>query len=141
MAGADVLIRNTQPPFDSTGVRTGATGDFSLKLKPGVYLAQASGGDAKSPGWERLLVPDEPPFPKLRLVLTGLGSIHGVLKDARTEAPVENARIALTTHGNRAAVTRTGPTGNSALSRPPARMRCISKWRQATALPNQRISA
>lgn len=108
---AAVLIRNAQPPYDTALAQTDAFGVFTLRLKPGVYLAQALSVGQSSPGWQELVVTGEHNIVKCRLNLVGTGVITGKLLDAVSGNPVEGARITLVTNGNMAAVERTGPTG------------------------------
>ena len=111
VARAYVVIQNAQPPNDSAATRSDGLGNFSMRLKPGVYLCRAAVGQLRSAGWTRLTVTGDSPQPKMRLHVAGTGYIRGVIKDAVTGQPIPGARVAVDTLGNRAAVVRTGPTG------------------------------
>ena len=111
VATAGVVIRNAQPPHDTATTRTDALGVFSLRLKPGVYMCRAAGAGRQTAGWERLVLTGEGPPPRVNLYLSGTGVIQGSVKDAVTGEPVEEARIVLESHGNRAAILRTGAKG------------------------------
>lgn len=111
IANAPVLLRNAQPPYDTTLASSDARGKFSVRLKPGVYLYQAAGGTIQSSGWTKLLLNGEEPTVKVRVIAGGTGTVRGEVKDAKTGQPIAGARVSLTTNGNRAAVERTGPTG------------------------------
>ncbi len=108
---AAVLIQNAQPPHDTALVLSSLNGQFSLRLKPGVYLYQATGVGLRSPGWERLTVDGERNIEHLRVVVAGAGKIRGSVKDALSGEPIPDVRISLNTNGTRAAVARTGPNG------------------------------
>ncbi len=111
VAGATVVIRNAQPPHDTALTESDGLGHFSLRLKPGVYLCQAMGGGRLSPGWERLTVTGSPPQPRMRLLVTGTGTINGEVRDAVSGKPIAGARVSLVSNGNLADMARTGPTG------------------------------
>lgn len=111
IANAPVLLRNAQPPYDTTLASSDARGKFSVRLKPGVYLYQAAGGTIQSSGWTKLQLNGEEPTVKVRVIAGGTGTVRGEVKDAKTGHPIAGARVSLTTNGNRAAVERTGPTG------------------------------
>lgn len=111
VANAAVIIRNGQPPYDTVVTQSNGFGEFSIRLKPGMYLYQASSGESASPGWERLAVTGEPSPARLKVLLAGVGSIRGTVKDAVSGEPIAGARILADTNGNRAAIVYTGPTG------------------------------
>lgn len=111
VSGASIIIQNAQPPHDSALARSDLQGQFALRLKPGVYMARAESAAGQSPGWEEVVLTGENPSPRMRLMVAGTGVIRGKLQDAVTEKPVSGARIALESHGNRAAVVRTGDAG------------------------------
>lgn len=111
IANAPLLIRNAQPPHDTTLANSDSRGKFSVRLKPGVYLYQAAGTTLQSAGWTKLVLQGDEPTARVRVVVAGTGTIRGEVRDARTERPIAGARVSLTTNGNRAAVERTGPTG------------------------------
>jgi len=111
VSGASVVIQSAQPPHDSSLARTDGQGLFALRLKPGIYMARAVSAAGSSPGWQQVVLTGENPSPRMRLLVAGTGEIRGEIRDAKSGDPIEGARIALESHGNRAAVVRTGPTG------------------------------
>jgi len=112
VAQAAILMQNAQPPHDTALARSNLQGRFSIRLKPGVYLYQATGSGMRSPGWERLTVTGERPVEHVRLAVAGTAQIRGNVRDALTSAPIRDVRVSLTTNGAPAAVTRTGPKGD-----------------------------
>ena len=106
-----IIIRNAQPPHDTTTVLSDSFGRFSVRLKPGVYLYQAAGVGIMSPGWERLVVTGESPHPRMNLRVAGKGTIRGKINDAVTGNPIPDVRITLLANGNVAALTRTSASG------------------------------
>lgn len=111
MASVPVVLRNAQPPHDSTLTQSGLDGRFSVRLKPGVYLYQSAASTLQSSGWSKLVLDGEAGTAHVRVPVGGVGTIRGEVKDARTGQPIAGARVSLSTNGNRAAVERTGPTG------------------------------
>lgn len=111
IANVPVIIRNAQPPHDTTLTNSDARGKFSVRLKPGVYLYQSAAAQLVSSGWTKLVLEGENPMARARVAVGGIGTIRGEVRDAKTSQPIPGARISLTTNGNRAAVERTGPTG------------------------------
>lgn len=109
---ANVLVQNAQPPNDTATATSNLQGLFSLRLKPGVYLYQAQGAGMRSSGWERLIISGERPVEQLRLAMAGTGRIRGNVRDAISGNPVHGVRVSLTTNGTRAAIERTGPSGD-----------------------------
>lgn len=114
VSGATVVVQNAQPPHDSAITTTGGDGVFNMRLKPGVYLAEARSNLGRSAGWERITITGQEMTARARLMIAGSGQIRGSLKDAVSGKPIDGARIALETNGNRAGVVRTGPTGEFA---------------------------
>lgn len=112
VANAEVHIRNAAPPRDTTVTRTDTTGAFSARLKPGLYLYQASGAAFRSPGWQRLPVSGEVLTQEVTLYVGGLGAIKGKVMDARSGEALQGARIVLETLGAPAAIAHTGPGGD-----------------------------
>ncbi len=106
-----IIIRNAQPPHDTTTVLSDSFGRFSVRLKPGVYLYQAAGVGIMSPGWERLVVTGESPHPRMNLRVAGKGTIRGKVNDAVTGNPIPEVRITLMANGNVAALARTSASG------------------------------
>lgn len=111
IANAPLLLRNAQPPHDTTLTNSDSRGKFSVRLKPGVYLYQAAGAALQSAGWSKLVLQGDEPTARIRVVVAGTGTIRGEVRDAKTERPIVGARVSLSTNGIRAAVERTGPTG------------------------------
>lgn len=111
VANASIVVRSTVPPHDSIQTRTGATGEFALRLKPGTYLYQAASTAFRSPGWERLDISGERSQENVQLYVAGIGEIRGKVLDAISNQPVEGARFTLKSNGNTAAIVRTGPGG------------------------------
>jgi len=115
VARAAVIVRNTQPPYDTAVTQTGRVGAFAIRLKPGLYVYQAASAVMHSPGWERLDVPEQGRLPRLRLYVARIGQIRGKVCDAVSGDPIAGAAIGLSADGNIAAVTRTDATGEFAL--------------------------
>lgn len=111
VSGAAVILRSAQPPHDSAVARTDAFGVFNLRLKPGVYLAQATAAGQATPGWQRVTITGESLETSVHLGLAGTGTVRGVIADASTGLPIEGARIRLESAGNVAAILRSGPSG------------------------------
>jgi len=112
IAQAAVLFQNAQPPHDTSTASSSITGQFTMRLKPGVYMYQAQGAGMRSAGWERFTITGERPVERVRLAVAGFGTIRGNVRDAVTEKPIRDVRITLTTNGADAAVVRTGPGGD-----------------------------
>ena len=115
VANADVVFRNAQTS-DTALSRSDSRGAFALKLKPGHYVFQATSAKHQSPAWERLTITGEQPTVNLRVNVLGLGTITGVAKDVRTQAPVEGAKFVLQAGGSTAQIVRTGPSGKFEIS-------------------------
>ncbi len=111
VSGASVVVRNAQPPHDSSLVKTDGFGVYSLRLKPGVYLCQATASGMATPGWQRVTITGETPETTGHLGLAAAGSVRGSIADAVSGKPIEGARIRLESSGNIASVVRTGPNG------------------------------
>lgn len=111
VANAAVLIRSDAPPRDTTVAATDVHGEFLVRLEPGVYGYQAAGSALRSPGWEPLTVTGQTPQQTVELLVSGTGSLEGEVRDAVTRDPIAGARLLLTSHGNPAAITRTGADG------------------------------
>jgi len=114
--GVDVMVRNAQPPHDTALCSSGRLGNFSLWLKPGVYMYQAVAPGLRSPGWGRLIVDPKTPPPDLKVYVSGKGVIRGDVKDAVSGKPIADAKLTLDTQGNMAAVARTGAHGAFSMS-------------------------
>ncbi|MBX3177507.1 MAG: carboxypeptidase regulatory-like domain-containing protein [Candidatus Hydrogenedentes bacterium] len=113
---AAILIKNAQPPFDTTTNRANLSGKFTIRLKPGVYLYRAEGAGLRTPGWERLVITGERPIEQMRAYVAGTGTIRGNVRDALSGEPVRNVRVVLSTNDATAAVVRTGPGGDFAFT-------------------------
>lgn len=115
VAGVDVMVRNAQPPHDTSVLVSNASGTFSLRLKPGVYACQAVAPSFRSAGWTTLTLTGEDPLPKTKVFVAGVGQVRGRVCDAVTSQPIPGARIVLNTQGNMAAVAKTNASGDFAL--------------------------
>jgi len=111
VADAVVMVRNAQPPHDTAVTRTDGAGAFVLKLKPGIYMYQASGGNFQSAGWTRVALTGESPSANLVLHVGLSGAIVGRVQDAKSGQPLAGVAVDLLTEGNMAAVTRTDAEG------------------------------
>ena len=106
-----ILLRNAQPPHDTAVAETNASGSFTVRLKPGVYLCGATGAGVQSAGWEQFRVTGEESRQIVRLSVAGAGMVTGRFMDAVTAKPIAGVRVSLYSSGARAAVQRTGPGG------------------------------
>lgn len=111
VARAAVVITSAQPPQDSAIAFTDGQGKFSLRMKPGNYLYQATAPGWQSPGWIQFAVSGNGPLARTRIAVARTGFIRGALKDAKTSAPIAGARLSLESNGNAAAVVRTAKDG------------------------------
>ncbi len=111
VAHVTIVMRNAQPPYDTAVTETDGRGAFMLRLKPGVYMYQATGTGRQSAGWTQLAVRGQLLEQRVKLYVAGTGYIYGVVKDAVTGAPVKDARLSIRSNGNLAALVRTGATG------------------------------
>ncbi|MCH8203803.1 MAG: carboxypeptidase regulatory-like domain-containing protein, partial [Candidatus Hydrogenedentes bacterium] len=108
---ATVFFRNPDPPNDTVIARAGADGSFSLRLKPGAYVYDASGANFRSPNLRRMVVTGQYEAQRVALYVAGTSSLRGLVKDADSGEPVPGARLVLESYGVPSAITRTGPTG------------------------------
>lgn len=108
---ASVIIRNTQPPYDTAVTRSNSMGHFALRLKPGVYVYQASTASLQSPGWQRLTLTGQEPEAHSAIYMARVGRIRGKVCDAVSSKPVAGAKLSLESQGNAASVTLTGADG------------------------------
>ena len=108
---AAIIIKSAHPPHDTAIARSDAAGSFAIRLKPGVYLCQASAAGQRSAGWEQLLISGEQPWQRVRLSVAGAGSIRGSIKDAVSGTPLSQVRVMIFTEGTLSAMVRTGATG------------------------------
>jgi len=111
VSDALILFSNAQPPNNTSFARTDSHGAFTIRLNPGVYLYKAEGAQYRSPAWERLIIRGDKPRLKVTLHVSKLGRISGAVRDAKTEAPIAGAKIALVSGGHTAGIFKTGPTG------------------------------
>lgn len=111
VANVSVVVKNAQPPHDTATTRTDGAGVFAMRLKPGVYLYQASGPGMRTPNWENLVVRGDTPEVHGTLYVAGVGRLHGQVSDAATEKPVAGARVTLSANNKVAAVVTTGASG------------------------------
>lgn len=111
VSGALVLARSGLPPHDTSMAKTDGFGAFTLRLRPGAYLAQATASGQSTPGWQLFTVTGETPEVSVNLGLAGTGTIRGTIADAAGGKGIPGARIRLESHGNIAAVVRSGADG------------------------------
>jgi hypothetical protein len=111
VSGSVVVLRNTQAPHDTSVGKTDGFGSYSLRLKPGVYLCQATAVGQTTAGWQKVTVSGELPEQTISLGLAGVGAIQGSIGDAVSGNPVEGVRIRLESGGNVAAMVRTNAKG------------------------------
>ena len=111
-----VIIKNAQPPYDSTVAKSNIEGAFSIRLKPGVYMYQVVSPQFRTAGWERLTLTGETAPSRLKVFVAGAGEIHGKVCDAVSGQPIAGARVVLDTNGNAASVSRTGASGEFVIS-------------------------
>ena len=111
VSGASVYVRNADPPHDTQVVESDMTGSFALRLRPGRYLCRAQGMRVQSPGWDSLAVANGETVKVIKVLVADMGEVRGSLRDAVTEAPIEGARVSLSSHGKLSSVVRTGPGG------------------------------
>jgi hypothetical protein len=91
--------------------RTDQTGVFGVRLKPGVYSYRATGAGMRSSGGDKLVVTGEASQPRARLLVSGTGTVRGVVMDTQSGQGVPGARIHLYNNGNLSAITRAGSGG------------------------------
>ena len=108
---ARVFFRNVDPPNDTVITRGGADGTFSLRLKPGEYVYDASGSSYRSPNLRRTVVTGQFQTQRVVLYVAATSVLKGLVMDAASGEPVPNARLVLESYGVPSAMTRTGPTG------------------------------
>ena len=111
VSGALVLARSGLPPHDTALATTDGFGEFTLRLRPGAYLAQATASGQSTPGWQLFTVTGEAPEVSVNLGLAGTGTIRGAIADAAGGKGIAGARIRLESHGNIAAIVRSGADG------------------------------
>ncbi len=115
LSGAVVVLRNAQPPHDTALTRTDGSGDFAIRLQPGVYLYRASGGGFQGVGWEELLVTGQQSAQSVTIYAAASCDIRGKVANAMTGEPVGGARVVLRTFGNPDSSARTNTRGEYAL--------------------------
>ncbi len=108
---ATVFFVNAAPPNDTVIVRSQGDGSYAVRLKPGPWLYQASGPSFRSANSQRMIISGEFPSQRVMLQVAGTAVLHGIVKDAKSEAPVPGARLELLSSGVPAAAATTGPTG------------------------------
>lgn len=116
VSGALVLARSGLPPHDTSLATTDGFGAFTLRLRPGAYLAQATASGQSTPGWQLFTVTGETPEVSVNLGLAGTGTIRGAIADAAGGKGIPGARIRLESHGNIAAVVRSGMDGTFSMA-------------------------
>jgi len=115
LSGAVVVLRNALPPHDTAVTRTDGSGDFAIRLEPGVYLCKASGGGFQGVGWEELLVTGQQSTQTVTIYAAAACDIRGKVANAITGEPVAGARIVLRAFGNPDSSARTNTRGAYAL--------------------------
>lgn len=115
LSGALIILRNAQPPHDTSLTNSDGAGEFAIRLEPGVYLYKASGGDFRGIGWEELLVSGQQPTQNLVIYTVGSCAIRGKVANAVTGDPVPGARIVLRAFGNPDSSARTNAQGDYTL--------------------------
>lgn len=115
VANADIVFRNAQPPRETTVSKTDGQGEFALRLKPGIYVYQASSAELRSPGWQELLVTGAQSVQQVQLYVSGTAVVRGKVCDAVTGNPIAGARLVLEAFGNPAAGARTNAAGEYTL--------------------------
>lgn len=108
---ATIYFRTVDPPKSTVIVRAGRDGNFSVRLKPGTYISDASGDTYRSPTLQRIEISGKYSSQSMVLRVAGSAQLRGFVKDAVSGGPVANARVVLEAYGVPRAVTRTGPTG------------------------------
>ncbi len=111
VANTAVLFRSAVAPHDTAVAVTDSTGEFHLRLMPGIYAYQASGAELRSPGWQRVTVTGAESVQSVSVRVAGSALLRGSVQDAITGAPIEGARLSLTVYGNPSAVATTGKSG------------------------------
>jgi len=108
---ASILVSNAAAPYDTAVTETDASGRFMLRLKPGVYIYQATSAAYRSMGWRQLTVTGREPHPEVSLMVVGVGEIAGKVCNAVSGEPIAGARLLVEADGNMVGVVRTGRTG------------------------------
>lgn len=108
--GAQVLIKNTKPPFETTSVTTNTQGEFTVRVKQGNYLCFAQTDKYLTPGWILKLV-GNPDGEYINLPVFPSVNIYGVVRDAVTTEPVKGVRIYAEQGGQRVGIVSTGGSG------------------------------
>ena len=114
VANANVLIQKPEPPADTVAVRSFGDGGFSVRLKPGTYVVQATGGVFRSASGVPLVITGQTLAQQILLHVAGTGSIRGAVRDALSGEPIAQARLTLEALGIPAATQTTGRTGEYA---------------------------
>ena len=113
---ATLYFRNIDPPNDTASARSGVDGSFSLRLRPGAYAYWAAGSTYRSPNPQQMVVTGRYQTQRIALRVAGTAVLRGLVMDAVTGEPIQNARIVLESYGVPSAITRTGPTGEFELA-------------------------
>ena len=111
LSGAVITLRNAQPPHDTAITRSDGSGEFAVRLQPGVYLYKAAGGDFRSIGWEELLVTGQQSAQSVVMYVVASCEIHGKVANAVTGDPIAGARVVLRAFGNPDSSARTNAHG------------------------------
>ena len=110
VANSDVIIKNTQPPYESICIRTNTNGEFTIRLNPGIYMCKAETIQMLSAGWE------------IKKIANSIGEhveiqvfpsvyISGQILDAVSGKPVPGAKVSIEQGGRKALSLTTGRMG------------------------------
>jgi hypothetical protein len=111
VANAEIVMIRAVAPFDTVLARTGASGDFAVRLEPGPYVARARGADYCSPAGDKINISGEAPEQKLSIYVARAGSLSGLVADAVTGKPIKGAKLIVSANDSTSAHLFTGPTG------------------------------
>lgn len=111
VVSADILVRSASPPYDTAVTVTNGSGEFTLRLKPGLYLYQAAGAAYRSLGWNRLPVGTGGLEQDVSLAVAGVGSVAGKVCDAQSGQPISGVRVLVEVDGNAVDIVHTGKSG------------------------------
>ena len=139
---AEILVRSGSPPYDTAVTTTDASGEFALRLKPGLYLYQTASAAYRSLGWQKLAVTGGGVEQQVSLVVVGVGRVGGKVCDAQSGAPIPGARVLVEAEGNAVGIVRTGQAGEFELATSEGenvvRLEGVPGYRPAE-LPGQRV--
>lgn len=111
VSSATIFFQNTDPLRGTVITRSGVDGAFSLRLRPGAYIFDASGSTFRTPNLQRVIVTGKYAAQNVVVHVAGTAVLKGLVLDALSGGPVRDARLLLEAYGVPSAMTRTGPTG------------------------------